>query len=58
MAIVMTIDYGPGKGKTFIDDSFVVKTKEEVDRIYETVSRNYYEAMFNQKRRKLDKQNK
>lgn len=33
MAIVMTIDHGPGKGIDYIDDSCVVKTKEEVEQI-------------------------
>lgn len=32
MAIVMTIDHGPGK-VDYIDDSCVVKTKEEVEQI-------------------------
>jgi hypothetical protein len=53
MAIVMVIDHGPGKGKTYVDDSCVVKTKEEVEQIYRNCSRIYYEAMLEQERRKL-----
>lgn len=38
MAIVATYEFGKGKGIAYVDDSCVVKTKEEVqgiiDRIY------------------------
>lgn len=39
MAIVRVIDNGPGKGKDYIDDRFVVKTKEEVEQILENCVR-------------------
>ena len=44
MAIVMTINNGPGKGVSRIDDSCVVKTQEEVDRILENCWRIYMES--------------
>lgn len=54
MAIVMIVEHGPGKGRTKIDDSCVVKTKEEVEQIYENCSRIYYEACLKQERRRLE----
>ena len=38
MAIVMTLNHGENKGESYIDDSCVVKTKAEVDKIIS----NYY----------------
>lgn len=48
MAIAFVNDHGPGKGKSYIDDRCVVKTKEEVDRIYMNYGRIYYEAKIRQ----------
>lgn len=57
MAIVMTVDHGPGKGKTYIDDSCIVKTKEEVDRIIENISRIVIEDRVRQIRKRIDEKN-
>lgn len=56
MAIAMKIDFGPGKPKVIVDDSCVVKTKEEVDRIIEECSRCYYESIIKKERARLEKQ--
>lgn len=46
MAIVQVIDYGPGQGKTYIDDDCVVKTPEEVQKILDTVWEIYIRAQY------------
>jgi hypothetical protein len=43
MAIVMTINHGPNKGISYVDDSCVVKTQAEVDKILKNIGRIYYE---------------
>lgn len=60
MAIVMEIDHGPGKGKSYIDDSFVVKTQAEVDDILRVCQRVYAESVLRrineQEQKNKDKQ--
>lgn len=48
MARRLFIDNGPGKAKVYVDDSYCVKTKEEVDAILRECSRIYYTAMLRQ----------
>lgn len=48
MAIVQVIDYGPGQGKTYIDDDCVVKTEEEVQQILDTCQKIWMQALMQQ----------
>lgn len=56
MAIVMTINNGPGKGVSRIDDSCVVKTQEEVDRILENCWRIYMESEIRKQLKQREQQ--
>ncbi len=53
MAIVMSMSHGEHKGMSFIDDSCVVKTKEEFDQIQRNCNKIYsnylYEQLIKQK---------
>lgn len=59
MAIVMSMSHGEGKGMSFIDDSCVVKTKEEFDRIQQNCNRIYSNYLYEQliKQKNAEKQN-
>ena len=58
MAAYLYIDYGPGKGKTYVDESCVFKTREEVERALENISRIVGEARLKRERAKLEAQSK
>lgn len=45
MAIVMSMSHGEHKGMSYIDDSCVVKTKEELDRKLSSKLQRHWELL-------------